>query len=69
MIKKSKLKTWLQQDIVQRDKLLLILGSFEGPCQIREMYDRAAEVGFLIPGKWNPSKRPKKDEWNGYQVA
>ena len=60
MIKKAELKTWLQQDFTQRDKLLLILGSFEEPCQMREIHDRATEVGFPIPSNWNPSNVLKR---------
>lgn len=55
MINNSTLQTWLQQEISQRDKLLLILASFKEPCQIREICDRATEVGFRIPDHWNPS--------------
>ena len=62
MIKKSKLKAWLQRDITQRDKLLLTLGSFKEPCQIREIRDRATELGFQIPSYWNPSNVLKRSK-------
>jgi hypothetical protein len=49
------LKTWLHRDLPQRDKLLLIVASFDGPCQIAEMRDRAKNAGFRMPQGWNPS--------------
>ena len=55
MLSSTDLKTWLHRDLEQRDKLLLVLSSFEAPCQIREMKGRALEAGFRIPAAWNPS--------------
>lgn len=38
-----------------RDKLLLVLGSFDGPRQIKDLTARAREAGFKVPNSWNPS--------------
>ena len=51
----SDLKTWLHRDLSRRDKLLLIVASFEEPCQVKDMRDRAKEAGFRLTGNWNPS--------------
>ncbi len=55
MLDKAELKTWLQRDLSQLDKLLLILASFDTPCQIKELKERARESGFRMPKSWNPS--------------
>lgn len=55
MLNSSDLKTWLHRDLSQRGKLLLILSSFDEPCQVRDMKDRAKEAGFRVPAAWNPS--------------
>lgn len=55
MLSNSDLKTWLHRDFGQRGKLLLILASFDTPCQIKDMNERAKEAGFRIPKSWNPS--------------
>ena len=49
------LKTWLHRDLQQREKLLIILASFDAPCQVKDIKERAKEAGFSIPAKWNPS--------------
>ena len=49
------LKTLLQRDLNQRDKLLLLLASFDTPCQVRCIKERAKEAGFRRPKSWNPS--------------
>jgi hypothetical protein len=51
----SDLKTWLHRDLSQRDKLLLILASLEGPCEVKDMRQRAEEAGFRKLKAWNPS--------------
>ena len=55
MISSSDLKTWLHRDLQQLDKLLIILASFDSPCQIKDIKKRSQEAGFRIPKKWNPS--------------
>ena len=49
------LKTLLHRDLNQRDKLLLLLASFDIPCQVRCIKERAKEAGFRIPKPWNLS--------------
>ena len=51
----SDLKTWLHSDLRRRDKLLLILASFDSPCQIKDMKERARDAGFNLGTKWNIS--------------
>ena len=55
LLSSSDLKSWLHRDLGQRDKLLLILASLDAPCHVKEIGDRAREVGFRIPKTWNPS--------------
>ncbi|MBW7996824.1 MAG: hypothetical protein FVQ81_09720 [Candidatus Glassbacteria bacterium] len=55
MLDSTDLKTWLHRDLSQRDKLLLILATFDAPCQVKEMKDRAKDAGLRIPAAWNPS--------------
>lgn len=55
MLSESDLKTWLQRDLNRLDKLLLILASLDSPCQIRDLKERALEVGFRIRNNWNIS--------------
>lgn len=55
MLKVNDLKSWLHESFETRDKLLIILASFDSPCQIKDIKERAAEAGFRIPAKWNLS--------------
>ena len=55
MLDKAELKTWLHRNLAQIDKLLLILSSFDEPCQVKDMRVRATESGFRMPKTWNPS--------------
>lgn len=49
------LKTWLHRDLSRRDKLLLIVATFDNGCQVREIGARAAEGGLHLPKTWNVS--------------
>lgn len=49
------LKNWLHRDLPARDKLLLILATFDTPVQLADLRSRALEAGFKIPKKWNMS--------------
>ena len=51
----SDTKLWLHKDLPRRDKLLLILSTFDAPCQVKEIVERAGEAGFKEPQKWNVS--------------
>lgn len=55
MLGQAELKSWLHKPLAQLDKLLLLLGSFDGPCQVRDIRKRATEAGFRMPSNWNPS--------------
>lgn len=55
MLKLAELKKWLHQDFAAEDKLLLLLTSFDAPCQIKDVRDQATEAGFRVPKSWNPS--------------
>lgn len=55
MLTTDELKTWLHRKLSHRDKLLLILSSFEQPCQIRDIAERGRQAGLKIPTTWNPS--------------
>lgn len=55
MLSNADLKIWLHRDLSQKDKLLLILASFDEPCQVKDIGTRAHEAGFRMPKAWNPS--------------
>ena len=57
MIKIDDLKNWLhRKEFTQKDKLLIVLATFEHPCQIKEIKERAIAAGLKAINKWNPSK-------------
>ena len=49
------LKVWLHRDLSRVDKLILVLSSFDTPCQVRDMNRRAVEAGLRTTAAWNPS--------------
>lgn len=55
MLSSDELKTWLHRKLGQLDSLLLVLASFDAPCQIKDIKARAAKSGFRIPKGWNAS--------------
>jgi hypothetical protein len=55
LLKLDDLKTWLHRDLSRADKLLLILGSLDTPCQVAHIKARGREAGFRAPKKWNVS--------------
>lgn len=55
MLSHQELKTWLQRELSVRDKLLLLLATFDVPAEIRQMKQLAAKAGFRIKDKINPS--------------
>lgn len=55
MLEVAGLKDWLHRDLPSRDKLLLILASFDQPAKLAELRARSEEAGFRLPKKWNLS--------------
>jgi hypothetical protein len=55
LLKPSELKNWLHRDLSRADKLLLIMGTFESPCEVNQIKQRGREAGFRVPKKWNVS--------------
>lgn len=52
----SSLKTWLhREEFGRQDKLLIVLSTFDSPCQVREIKERAYGAGLRIPNSWNVS--------------
>ena len=49
------LKVLLHRDISRLDKLLLTLSTFDEPCSISELKNKALTAGLKIPNSWNPS--------------
>ncbi len=49
------LKSWLHRDLSRLDKLLLILATFDTPCQVKEIKEKASQAGLKITERWNPS--------------
>ncbi|MGV3555237.1 MAG: hypothetical protein ACO1OD_08270 [Croceibacterium sp.] len=56
MLDVAGLKDWLHRQLTPREKLLLILASFDEPVQLADLRARAEEAGFRIPKKWNMSQ-------------
>ena len=52
MLKISDLKVWLHRDIAKLDKLLLLLASIDGPCQVKDVKEQAKKAGLHIVTKW-----------------
>ncbi len=50
------LKDWLHRNLGARDKLLLILATFDQPVQLADLRSRSEEAGFKLPKKWNLSQ-------------
>jgi hypothetical protein len=57
LLSNDELKSGLHSDLVQRDKILLLLGTFESPCDVSQLKERAAAAGLRIPANWNLSAR------------
>lgn len=55
MLDVAGLKDWLHRDLTARDKLLLILATFDQSVQLADLRSRSEEAGFKIPKKWNMS--------------
>ena len=55
MLKLAELKKLLHRDFPQGDKLLLLLASFDSPCEVKDLKARATEAGFRVPKQWNIS--------------
>lgn len=55
MITPDELKIWLHRNLSQADKLLLVLATFDKPCPVSTIKERAAKSGLKITDKWNPS--------------
>jgi hypothetical protein len=62
LLNPNDLKEWLHRDLKQLPKLLLILATFDEPCSLAELRDRAAAAGFKIPKGWNPSSTLSKSK-------
>ncbi len=56
MLNVNELKIWLHRaDLTQQNKLLLLLATFDQPCQVKDLKSRAHEGGLKITDRWNPS--------------
>ncbi|CCJ07176.1 Uncharacterized protein BN69_1725 [Methylocystis sp. SC2] len=56
MLDKANLKAWLhKKELSRRDKILLILASFEDPCSISDIKESALGAGLRLSDKWNIS--------------
>lgn len=49
------LKDWIHRQLTSRDRLLLILATFDQPVQLADLRSRSEAAGFKIPKKWNVS--------------
>lgn len=56
MLDVAALKDWLHRKLTARDKLLLILATFDQPAQLADLRSRAEAAGFKLPKKWNLSQ-------------
>ena len=55
MPKVNDLKSTLHGELTQIDKLLLVLSSFDSPCQVSDIKARAMEAGLRAASTWNLS--------------
>jgi hypothetical protein len=51
----NELKDWLHRDLGRADKLLLVLSSFDAPCEVRTIKERSHDAGFRVPTSGNVS--------------
>jgi hypothetical protein len=56
------LKNWLNRDLSREDKVLLVLATFDAPCQVNEVKARAYDAGFKVPKSWNVSELLRRSE-------
>jgi len=64
------LKTWLhKKDIDLKDKLLMILSTFDAPVQIKDIKDQAKHAGLSIPKKANLSTILSRTEGKAIRVT
>ena len=56
MLTPDDLKNWLHRDLKQSDKILLVLATFDMPCQVKDIKKRASDAGLKVVAKWNVSK-------------
>jgi hypothetical protein len=59
LLNSEELKSGLHGDLSQKDKILLLLATFDVPCDIFQLKERATNAGLRIPAKWNLSARLK----------
>jgi len=55
LLTSNDLKIWLHKPLERLDKLLLVLSTFEQPCQIKAVLKQAESAGFRMPKSWNVS--------------
>ncbi len=55
MISENDLKTWLHRDVTRLDKLLLVLATFNGPCAMAQLRERALAAGLKVKDSWSPT--------------
>ena len=55
LISEGDLKTWLHRNVSRLEKLLLILATFEDPCTVTQIKERALGAGLKIKNSWAPS--------------
>jgi hypothetical protein len=55
LLRAEELKNWLHRDLGRADKLLLILGSSNGPQAVAQIKARGREAGLREVDKWNVS--------------
>jgi hypothetical protein len=46
LLKPSDLKNWVHRDFSDKDKLLLVLSTFDAPTQVKDIKARCKEVGL-----------------------
>jgi len=55
LLNRDDLKNWLHRKLSPKDKLLIILATFDRPVMVGNLKEVAIEAGFRIPPSWNPS--------------
>jgi hypothetical protein len=65
----GELKRWLHRDFTQTDKLLLVLATFDRPCDVHDIRKRAFDAGLKFPKAWNPSARLAEARKSGFATG
>lgn len=56
MVSDEKIKKFIAKNLSKKEKILIVLGSNNGPCQVKDIREKALKVGIRRVNKWNISQ-------------